>query len=269
MSLIAAIVVAFFGLTDVYAVDFGKIMPLGDSITNGYQVDGGYRDPLYQQLTAAGHTLEFVGTNNEYPTTLLIANGQNYHEGHNGYTVMTVDPPYEYREGIYDHITGWMAATDPDIILLMIGTNDSYVYNDRIPVEVADHLDLLLERIFTNKPTVKLIWATIIPCAFPQTQTNLLWINSQIPAIAASHKTMGRDIELVPMYDALTLSDLADGAHPNQAGYNKMSQVWYGAMTSHTIATGVNVSAETDNSAAAGFATASTYTSNTLGFVRE
>ena len=32
-----------------------RIMPLGDSITNGYPVAGGYRGRLYQILTAAGY----------------------------------------------------------------------------------------------------------------------------------------------------------------------------------------------------------------------
>lgn len=31
------------------------------------------------------------------------------------------------------------------------------------------------------------------------------------------------------MYRALTLSDLADGVHPNATGYRKMGAVWYDA----------------------------------------
>ena len=39
-----------------------RILPLGDSITYGYPVPGGYRLPLYQLLTNAGYNVDFTGT---------------------------------------------------------------------------------------------------------------------------------------------------------------------------------------------------------------
>ena len=43
-----------------------RIMPLGDSITEGSEglapIQGGYRTKLYQLLTAAGFNVDFVGT---------------------------------------------------------------------------------------------------------------------------------------------------------------------------------------------------------------
>src|SRR5713101_7644123 len=39
-----------------------RILPLGDSITYGYDVPGGYRLPLYQVLTNAGYNVDFTGT---------------------------------------------------------------------------------------------------------------------------------------------------------------------------------------------------------------
>ncbi len=37
-------------------------MPLGDSITEGTQVPGGYRIGLWQRLAAAGYRNDFVGS---------------------------------------------------------------------------------------------------------------------------------------------------------------------------------------------------------------
>ena len=36
-----------------------RVMPLGDSITDGFGVPGGYRDKLYQTLTTAGFNVDF------------------------------------------------------------------------------------------------------------------------------------------------------------------------------------------------------------------
>ena len=46
-----------------------KIMPLGDSITEG-PVGGAYRLPLYNLLTAAGYRVQFVGSQTSSPGSL-------------------------------------------------------------------------------------------------------------------------------------------------------------------------------------------------------
>lgn len=57
-----------------------RVMPLGDSITEGTQVPGGYRIGLWQRLSAAGYRVDFVGTQFNGPATL----GDHDHEGHPG-----------------------------------------------------------------------------------------------------------------------------------------------------------------------------------------
>ncbi|HEX5200872.1 MAG TPA: GDSL family lipase, partial [Actinoplanes sp.] len=39
-----------------------RVMPLGDSITDGTQVPGGYRIGLWQRLAAGGYRVDFVGS---------------------------------------------------------------------------------------------------------------------------------------------------------------------------------------------------------------
>src|SRR6185503_15255025 len=39
-----------------------RVLPLGDSITFGAGAGGGYRAPLYQLLTNAGYSVDFIGT---------------------------------------------------------------------------------------------------------------------------------------------------------------------------------------------------------------
>ena len=49
-----------------------RVMPLGDSITQG-TVPGGYRNKLYQTLTAAGYNVDFVaGAGSALETRILL-----------------------------------------------------------------------------------------------------------------------------------------------------------------------------------------------------
>ena len=87
-----------------------RIMPLGDSNTDGFAVPGGYRIDLEDDLSAAGYTVEFVGSLSNGPTDLADRD----HEGHVGFTI----------EAIRDGFGAWYAASPADVILLMAGTND-------------------------------------------------------------------------------------------------------------------------------------------------
>ncbi|MFB9413576.1 hypothetical protein ACFFSQ_36150, partial [Dactylosporangium matsuzakiense] len=54
-----------------------RVMPLGDSITEGTQVPGGYRIGLWQRLAAGGYRVDFVGSQYNGPSSL----GDHDHEG--------------------------------------------------------------------------------------------------------------------------------------------------------------------------------------------
>jgi hypothetical protein len=65
-----------------------KIMPLGDSITDGVGSSsgaGGYRDDLYQLLTNNGVSFDFVGSINDGVSP------DPDHEGHDGATAEDID----------------------------------------------------------------------------------------------------------------------------------------------------------------------------------
>src|ERR1044072_7331551 len=87
-----------------------RVMPLGDSITEGTQVPGGYRIGLWQRLTGAGYRVDLVGTQFNGPPAL----GDHDHQGHPGWRIDQIDA----------NITGWLRSTTPRTVLLHIGTND-------------------------------------------------------------------------------------------------------------------------------------------------
>jgi hypothetical protein len=60
-----------------------RVMPLGDSITEGTQVPGGYRIGLWQRLNTNGYRVDLVGSQFNGPTSL----GDHDHEGHPGWRI--------------------------------------------------------------------------------------------------------------------------------------------------------------------------------------
>jgi lysophospholipase L1-like esterase len=91
-----------------------KILPLGDSITEG-TVAGGYRAPLYAALTVDGYNVAYVGDQTTNPGGGLPA-GQNRHEGFPSNTSAQLRTQIDG--------TGIIQTSQPDAVLLPVGTND-------------------------------------------------------------------------------------------------------------------------------------------------
>ncbi|WP_229924658.1 SGNH/GDSL hydrolase family protein [Streptomyces sulfonofaciens] len=191
-----------------------RIMPLGDSITDGFTpYPGGYRVNLWQRLAAGGYRVDFVGSLTNGPAAL----GDHDHEGHSGWRIDQLDA----------NIVNWLNATDPRTVLLHIGTND---INQNYDVAHApDRLSALIDHILGTKPGVELFVAQIIT---EQGEPHASMVNTYNAAIAGVVRSKGSHVHLVDMHSALTAADLADGVHPSKAGYDKMAPVWYDALRS-------------------------------------
>jgi lysophospholipase L1-like esterase len=191
-----------------------KIMPLGDSITYGQGAAGGYRAPLYQLLAGTNFNVKFVGSQKNNPTSWLPSTD---HEGHSGYRI----------DQITSGFLGWVSAVaSPDIILLLIGTND---YGQQYATPSAtNRLDRLIWHIATNRPNAKLIVGNLVLRTDNSTYENQIQtgFNRFVPGIVNSHAALGHRVSFVDMHAALGASDLIDGLHPNQSGYNKMAAAW-------------------------------------------
>jgi lysophospholipase L1-like esterase len=189
-----------------------RVMPLGDSITDGLTVQGGYRIDLWQKLVADGHTVDFVGSLANGPAQL----GDHDHEGHSGWTIAQVDA----------NIVNWLRNTTPRTVLLHIGTNDMWQGAAGAP----ERLGTLIDHITSTAPDAEVFVATIIP--FPMADSAVRAYNAAVPAVVQARADAGKHVHLVDMYSALTSADLADGVHPNATGYSKMATVWYNALAS-------------------------------------
>src|SRR5436190_22769204 len=143
-----------------------RYMPLGDSITLGKFVgNGGYRQLLQNKLAAAGIPYLFVGkeddgqpaNNTGFSTGMANPN----HEGYGSFRIDQIRNGGSAENHSAPPIVNTLATYQPDVVLLMIGTND-VLQNNNIPGAPA-RLDALVESIFSVRPNARLLHASITP----------------------------------------------------------------------------------------------------------
>ncbi|MEU8071522.1 MULTISPECIES: RICIN domain-containing protein [unclassified Micromonospora] len=193
-----------------------RVMPLGDSITEGTQVPGGYRIGLWQRMAAGGYRVDLVGSQFNGPGNL----GDHDHEGHPGWRIDQIDA----------NITGWLNSYQPRTVLLHIGTND-ILQNYNVST-APNRLSSLIDRITNTAPNADVFVAQIIPLANSGQEAAVRTFNAAIPGIVQSKVNAGKRVHLVDQHSALTTADLIDGIHPTATGYDKMAAVWYRALQS-------------------------------------
>ncbi|MGW4644895.1 lectin [Sphaerisporangium sp. NPDC004334] len=193
-----------------------RVMPLGDSITEGTQVPGGYRIGLWQRLAAGRYTIDFVGSQFNGPGNL----GDHDHEGHPGWRIDQIDA----------NITGWARTYNPRTVLLHIGTND--VLQNYNVSSAPQRLSTLIDHITAAVPNADVFVATIIPLSNSGQENSVRTFNAAIPGIVQSKVSSGKHVYLVDMHSKLTTGDLIDGVHPTANGYDKMAAAWYAALQS-------------------------------------
>ncbi|KAA2252190.1 GDSL family lipase [Solihabitans fulvus] len=214
----AAVVSATLSVVPASAESNGgvRVMPLGDSITDGAEVPGGYRIGLWQRLVGGSYRVDFVGSQYNGPASL----GDHDHEGHPGWRIDQIDA----------NIVPWLQNTTPHTVLLHIGTND-VLQNFNLATAPA-RLSALVDHVTATVPGAEVFVATIIPLANADQESKARSYNSTIPGIVQSKAAAGKHVHLVDMHSALTAADLVDGVHPTASGYDKMAATWYTALGS-------------------------------------
>jgi lysophospholipase L1-like esterase len=205
------------------------VLPLGDSITRGdYEAasaNGSWRYYLGQQLATGGYDVDFVGSTT-FPTYTRFAFDQN-HDGHGGYTTGML-----LSYGETEPLKAWMAAYGPpDVVLLMIGTNDAL-----LQVPLADRLANLrgiVAQLRAKSPNARILLAQIIPTA--DAGRNALQIapfNAALPTLAAQLSTEQSPVIVVDQYSGYdgAADNVADGIHPARSGMQKIATRWYAAL---------------------------------------
>jgi lysophospholipase L1-like esterase len=186
-----------------------RIMPLGDSLTDGENIPGGYRIELWSRLVADGLPVDFVGSQSNGPASLPDRD----HEGHPGWRI--------------DQIAGaagpWLTRYQPQIVLLLIGTND--VVQDANLDAAPGRLGALIDQITATLPNCRVIVASIPRLRDRVWRQRAETYNVAIPAIVS---TRGSRVAYVDAYSVLDDSDLiGDGIHLTAGGDRKLADAWY------------------------------------------
>lgn len=205
-----------------------RVMLLGDSITGG---NGCWRALLWQHLQATGHTdVDFVGTR-QNPWCEGAFDIDN--EGHGGFLATGIANA--------DQLPGWLSGTDPDVVMMMLGTND--VWNHLQPPAILGAYTKLLGQMRARNPDVKLVVAQIPPmdpAGCGDCAQGVVALNDAIPGWAGANSTERSPITVVDQWTGFsTATDTSDGVHPNDTtGIRKLESRWYPALVSALEGTG-------------------------------
>jgi lysophospholipase L1-like esterase len=211
------------------------IMPLGDSITEGVgSSGGGYRVPLFHLANQKGKSITFVGSQTNGPNSVDNRPFPQHHEGHQGFTIDNGGG----REGISPLVVDSVKGNKPNIVMLMIGTNDVGLSLD-LP-NAPTRLGNLIDTILATDPSVLLVVAQIVPAKDTRGNADMnrrvREYNASIPNLVKARAGAGKHIVSVDMYGAFTADSnytndyMANDLHPNDAGYAVIADTWYGAV---------------------------------------
>jgi Ca2+-binding RTX toxin-like protein len=126
--------------------------------------------------------------------------------------------------------TGFINTYQPDVVLLMLGTNDT---NDSTLNEMAADLNALIDQIQIQQPNAYILVSSlppIDPTIKGEARAQLAAeFNALLPQLISAQ---GDRVRYVNAGGSLGLSDLSeDGLHPTAAGYDKLGDAWYKALT--------------------------------------
>ena len=198
-----------------------RIMPLGDSITLG--VSGGYRNNLYTTLQKKKCGVSYVGSQSD-PYTRVA---DRRHEGHPGKTI----------DDVAKETKGWLNTYQPDIVLLMIGTNDVAWWTFENGKQTGARHDALVGLIRATRPNAWIFVASIPPVSSALIEPNKVdraalvqQFNAAIRTNVQARQAAGQKVRFVDVNSALTTADLYDGVHPTEAAHAKIAQKWVEAI---------------------------------------
>lgn len=153
-----------------------KIMCIGDSITDGFGINGSYRKFLYNGLTKKGYNINMAGSKNGGDTTYTDEeSGEDfgYDDDNTGYSTFTIKS-YEFRSGIYEKLIETDALSQqPDIIILQIGTNN--IIDNRDSSGNSKDFDILIDYILENIPLTTTLFITTIQPVDPNREEVYSW----------------------------------------------------------------------------------------------
>ncbi|MEM9087230.1 MAG: DUF4347 domain-containing protein [Cyanobacteria bacterium P01_F01_bin.53] len=213
-----------------------RVLALGDSNTRGEGTLGGYRTKFWQRARAAGVAIDMVGPRNDGPSSL----GDKDHFGRGGWSI--------------PQMTSWVRAgnlsrENPDIVMFMMGTNDANTNGNVSGRAIRDRLSTFIDVAVKAAPRATFFISTIMPLDTPRGTAAEAKaardFNALIPALVRQKAKQGKKVIFANAGGSLNVGDVNgdrsrtddrnDGLHATRAGYNKLGDAWYNAVSRSAI----------------------------------
>lgn len=180
-----------------------RIMPIGDSITEGGSTFVTYRVPLAAKLAKAGYHAEFVGSRQSFGLR---------HEGYGG----------KNAEFLAATVPANFQKFPAEIALIHAGHNH-FVEEKPVPSILAATESLIVALRGIN-PLVVVLLAQVIPSGKLPKYAYIPELNTGLVALAQRLKVVGVDQAMGFDWRADTI---ADHVHPNAQGAEKLAERWF------------------------------------------
>jgi len=129
-----------------------------------------------------------------------------------------------------DLLPAWLEAADPDIILMHLGTYDTWDCANHYRDILAAY-SVLLSQMRQKNPEVVLFVAQIIPNAKDNCDSHIEDLNGMIPGWAKLNSTPQSPVFVVDQYTGFDPAvDTVDGTIPNDSGDQKIAKRWLEAI---------------------------------------
>lgn len=206
-----------------------KIMCLGDSLTHS---NPGYRVELFRLLQEGGYAVEFVGPNKE-----KSADGASMaHGGFGGYTIgpgPSKADEWTNGKGNLFVIAEKCLESNPDIVLLLIGTNEFFNIGKLQPdlnpnVDGPVRLAALVEKIHALRPDVKVLVGSVPPVGWDASFAS--GFNKKAAELLAG-KPNTWFVNSAGASGFVKGDWSGDNLHPSASGYKKLADAWFEALS--------------------------------------
>ena len=205
-----------------------RILPLGDSLTQGDGNPSAYRYDLYRLLDGADIPFRFVGG---------VCGGDwrlppdcRYHSSRGGITTNGLIA--YHTEGSEVFSPAWVEAIrEAEVALVCIGANDIY---RGLPVEeYTARLVTLLDMLYSYNPALSTVFIATMRTNWGANEKQIR-MNAALldPAFAAAEAAKGRDVRVLDFNGEGAPENLKsdyppDDGHPNAVGNRKLAELWF------------------------------------------
>lgn len=204
-----------------------RLMPMGDSITQGVSGAKSYRFELNKMIASSGCPIRFVGTQsaNSPPTDFYLA-----HEGYSGHSA---DAFLSGTRADNEGVVAAISYQKPDVVLLHVGSVDIFVGHD-VASTLAE-IDQMIATIESTKPGTLVLVANLIPwisTAAGADRPGLIQeLGNQIESYV--NESNNPNLQLVDVRTGFT-ADLMqkDMIHPNQQGDAHVADAFFDSIYS-------------------------------------